>query len=212
MPSVFRTCKNGLYSCCNCIWEPLWRFLVTSFGPRFNYEHAPEWTRVNAECQSLDLREGNDYRPALEHASRYYDEVVQIRNKIDTKAEWLFGIAMASSAGVVVLATQQGEGVHPLSRVVWFPCLVLLAYAMLTSARAKLPAARALPVPGIDLIEWINNAPEQVPGWMSSSLHVASTGILLTNQWKCELVNYATVAMTIAVVWFGLSLAIFAGS
>ncbi len=179
-----------------------WRQL---FPPKAVPPYDITWEADDKWYQAAKPKPDVDYSDVKAYAEKKYAEMCSVYDTVDKKAEWLFGIAFASSGALIAALNSWKMGVALcFLSVPAFGCFVL---AMALAIRARMPGPR----PSTMTIKDMVSVRERDPAWMLAligSTHCAATGLRHVTEWKSgQLSNAARFLIAGSVLFFVVLLA-----
>lgn len=164
------------------------RFLSITFGSRFSADSLDKDPELVSEVdwyEKFSPVEGNEYNVVRAYAEKKYEEITGVYAKMDQKAEWCFGLAVAAAGASLVLLDK-----HDLKFWGILPAITAFALSMHLSLRARLPGVRPSSMAVKDFMEREENTQFR-DAWVAASLHCAICGIRIINSWKTHSLAYA---------------------
>ncbi len=172
-------------------------------GNMFNWPTRPDPQNdirvIEAEIWARKAdRSGDGLDDVVASARRQHERVIDANRRLDGKAEWMFTIASAA-AGIVVVYWEKTRvdilwSLAPLSAFLWAMWLSMISRAP-TTLYDELSIDQA--------IEVQRNSAHQYKFWVASQLMVASTAMVVINEFKAKMVNYAARTVVVGTVLIG---------
>lgn len=169
--------ETSFLSWLGTIWQ-----LLTAPAPVPPYDD--DWKKIERWCkEEFEPLEGVDYREMLSDAERRYEQLMDSNAKVEQRAEWLFGIALAVSAGVISQVVGSPVGFRWATIPVALMSMSMF-FAMRIRGRAKSP----VPINGWHLHNIQLKGFKATP-YLFASTVAASEGLLRVNRWKGGLIG-----------------------
>ncbi len=177
------------------LFGAIWKSLRTPYPvPPYDseWEKDYEWYQTFQPSKDTGL-----YSRLKDDASERYKELVEVFNSIDSKAEWVFGIAIGGLAGVFAAVLP-----WKLPFLSILPTVAALLVTMWVALRCRIPNDRPAPMTVQRMMKLVETYPAEFDGIYSASTHMAIEGLKRVNKWKTLLVRGAVYSLLVGALGF----------
>lgn len=156
----------------------------------------PQWDAAEEWFRGINVPAELCFDLAFDEAKRRYPETVEESDKKDSKAQWVFGVSLSSTAAAIAVT---GSWELPIKLIV--PTIALLFLSMVFAVRTITPARRPTPMTIRDAMRMEQNEPNP-RAILTASYYVAIEGMNAVNQWKSLNLKFSVGLLMLAACSF----------
>lgn len=165
-------------------------FFLFPFSSGINVLADPDVKSQTAWYEEWRAKEGIKYDVALKYAEHKYKEVVDGSAILEKKAEWFYGLAIATIGAAVYLSPEKS-----ITGMMWaVPSILLSGLAIKSVMSVRTPGDRPAAMTVRNAIRCVEGPEDPVPV-LCGNFHIATEAAKRVNTWKSDHLRNASRAL-----------------